>query len=438
MDFFRYHGPWAPGVRLFRRRLFATKALAISAMFLVPVATLGGCYLADKADAIGLAATQRLGVQLAQAVLPVLQAAQDHRLQAVLSAGAGAATQGWAPTQAALQAAMARLAAVQSALGAGLGTANHHAALKAAVAQAASPAGAWQPGPPDAAMAGHSAVVDAALALIGEAADGSGLTQDADTGSRHLMDAALLQRPPMQEMAARLALIGAMAPPAGSAGPISQRAAVEAATLHAHHTETLQADLDKALAASPALVAMLRPDDLLDTTRAAPAMLQALDQVLAARLAGLERQRAITVAAVVVPLAMAGYLFYALCLVTRGGLREVRRHLEAMAAGDLTGQPQPWGSDEAANLMVSVAGMQGSMRRIVAEVRTASSGLVHASSAIASNALTQSDAALLAQNATSAALLTDQASDLAARFTRFKLPQPAWQAAPPRPAPELV
>ena len=91
MEFFRYHGPWSPGVRLFRRRLFATKALIISAMFLVPVATLGWSYLADKAAAIGFSAKERLGVRHAQATLPVLQAAQDLRLQAVLSAATGAA-----------------------------------------------------------------------------------------------------------------------------------------------------------------------------------------------------------------------------------------------------------------------------------------------------------------------------------------------------------
>jgi hypothetical protein len=175
--------------------------------------------------------------------------------------------------------------------------------------------------------------------------------------------------------------------------------------------------------------------------------------LLTARVLALQRQRAITVAAVVLSLALAGYLFSALCRVTRGGLREVRRQLDAMADGDLTGQPQPWGSDEAAHLMASVAGMQGALRRIVAEVRTASDSLAHASSAIASHsaasldaavlaaragdapgAPTQPDMALLAQTADSAALLKDQATDLAARFVRFKLPQPAWQAMFPPPA----
>ena len=38
-DFFRYHGAWAPGVRLFRNVRFRTKAWIISAAFLVPLAT---------------------------------------------------------------------------------------------------------------------------------------------------------------------------------------------------------------------------------------------------------------------------------------------------------------------------------------------------------------------------------------------------------------
>ena len=39
-SFFRYHGVWAPGVRLFRRVGFGTKALFVSLGFLAPLALL--------------------------------------------------------------------------------------------------------------------------------------------------------------------------------------------------------------------------------------------------------------------------------------------------------------------------------------------------------------------------------------------------------------
>jgi methyl-accepting chemotaxis protein len=67
-----------------------------------------------------------------------------------------------------------------------------------------------------------------------------------------------------------------------------------------------------------------------------------------------------------------------------GGLREVQRHLEAMADGDLTKSPNPWGSDEAARLMISLSNMQHSLRGIVSQVRRSADSIVEASTQIAS------------------------------------------------------
>ncbi|MEI2676646.1 MAG: hypothetical protein V9G29_01585 [Burkholderiaceae bacterium] len=54
-----------------------------------------------------------------------------------------------------------------------------------------------------------------------------------------------------------------------------------------------------------------------------------------------------------------------------------------MTAGDLTTTPKPWGRDEAAHLMFSLADMQVSLRKIVTQVRGASESIVHASTEIA-------------------------------------------------------
>jgi methyl-accepting chemotaxis protein len=133
-------------------------------------------------------------------------------------------------------------------------------------------------------------------------------------------------------------------------------------------------------------------------------VLDALDGLLAARVDGLARQRWIVAIAVLLSLAVAAYLFFAFFLVTRGGLREVRRHVTAMTRGDLTTQPSPWGRDEAAALMHSLAQMQLSLRGIVTEVRAASNNLVHSSAEIAGGALnlhgrTEQAAANLQQSA---------------------------------------
>ena len=132
----------------------------------------------------------------------------------------------------------------------------------------------------------------------------------------------------------------------------------------------------------------------------------ALDSLLATRIGNAQQARTLRFLAVAVCLLAAGYLFYAFYLVTRGGLQEVRRHLEAMTRGDLTTHPRPWGKDEAAALMLSLLDMQTSLRTIVSRVRGSSESIVHASSEIASasmdlSARTEQTAANLEESASS-------------------------------------
>jgi methyl-accepting chemotaxis protein len=72
--FFRYHGVWAPGVRLFRSIGFQAKAWVISLVFAVPIVLLASFYFADKAASIGFSAQERMGVRYARAALPLLPA----------------------------------------------------------------------------------------------------------------------------------------------------------------------------------------------------------------------------------------------------------------------------------------------------------------------------------------------------------------------------
>ncbi|MEQ1685259.1 MAG: methyl-accepting chemotaxis protein [Burkholderiaceae bacterium] len=90
---------------------------------------------------------------------------------------------------------------------------------------------------------------------------------------------------------------------------------------------------------------------------------------------------------VTVSLLFAGYLFLSFYRVMDGGLKETRRHLRAMTEGDLTTSPSPWGNDEAAQLMLELSNMQGSLRGMVLRVRRSSEEIVHSSSEIASGAM---------------------------------------------------
>ena len=108
---------------------------------------------------------------------------------------------------------------------------------------------------------------------------------------------------------------------------------------------------------------------------------------------------------------VAGYLFLSFYRVMDGGLRESRRHLRAMAAGDLTTRPRAWGTDESAQLMAELCRMQESLRRMVERVRDCSSEIVRASDDIADGAAdlsvrTEHAASALEQSAASMAQIS--------------------------------
>ncbi len=105
---------------------------------------------------------------------------------------------------------------------------------------------------------------------------------------------------------------------------------------------------------------------------------------------------------------VAGYLFLSFYRVMDGGLRETRRHLRAMAEGDLTTSPRAWGQDETAQLMLELCRMQESLRSMVQRVRSSSSSIVISSDDIARgagdlSARTEHAAAALEQSAGSMA-----------------------------------
>lgn len=123
-------------------------------------------------------------------------------------------------------------------------------------------------------------------------------------------------------------------------------------------------------------------------------------------------------AVVVGAMLFAGYLFLSFYRVMDGGLKETRRHLRAMTDGDLTTSPSPWGSDEAAQLMLELRSMQESLRGMVRRVRHSSDEIVDSSSAIASGAMdlsarTEQAAANLEQSAASMDEISATASNTA-------------------------
>jgi methyl-accepting chemotaxis protein len=401
-SFFRYHGVWAPGVRLFRRIGFRAKALVISLAFGVPIVVLGWSYFADKAAAIGFSAKERLGVAYAEALAPVAQALQDERR---------AALAGGREDSAALAQALQRLQAAEQAHGEALATAGDLAALRQALS--APPAGTDA----GALLAAYDRRMAAVTTLLATSTDQSNLTLDPDIDTYYLMDASMFRLVPMAEALAQIGVVGARALADGTLDDAARRRLVERAVELRANAEAVRTGLAKAVAYNPDVAQPARGAEFLRQVDAALTAVERdlmagplapdasgfrvavdaalagawtlrghtaaeLDRLIALRVDGMAQARNAVSALLLLSLAAVVYLFSAFRKVLDGGLREVAFHIGAMRDGDLTTRPQPWGADEVAALMTSVGEMQASLRGIVGMVRTTSDHIVHASQEI--------------------------------------------------------
>ncbi|MEI7446796.1 MAG: methyl-accepting chemotaxis protein, partial [Burkholderiales bacterium] len=401
----RSAGIWGPGIVLFRQLGFAAKSGMITTAFAIPLAVLSWSFFSSNQASIAFSAAERDGVTYLRALLPDLGAAQAAR-HAAMRGERGAVEAGSA------------LADTQRSLGEALGTGAQWTAL----GQARSAVAALQANTDsEKKYSTHGAHVAAMHDLLSQAADGSNLTLDPDVDTYYMMDAVTTKAPALIESLAQLADTAAASGAAGSvsdlhrrrvdrlapvtetqwsalaaaiakvtaqrkdlAGPLSLDAA-SAAVKKALDTAGRAAEGDGLAKEGAALVEQAR--SAMDAVRAAQkAQLEALDVGLATRISGLERTRNWVAALVIVTLLIAGYLFRAFFLVTRGGLSAVGSHIDAMARGDLTRVPHPRGRDEAAQLMASLATTQEALRRIVSQVRAGADAIVTASGEIASGA----------------------------------------------------
>ncbi|HNW64243.1 MAG TPA: methyl-accepting chemotaxis protein [Piscinibacter sp.] len=425
IEFFRHHGAWAPGVKLFRRIQFQSKALIILAMLSLPVGVLGWNYFIDKADAIAFTQKEREGVAYAREVLPLVKLAQEQRAVAAAAQLKGGDSAALSAANDAFAAQLKKVEQIDAQIGADIDTGKALAAVKEASVVAA--AGDWSK-----TYADYSKRVDAVLALLTQAADGSNLTLDPDLDSYYLMDGATAALPIVIEATSRL---GDRARAVARGMPASADVThemVRAEALGDYSDERWAAGMPKVYSLQPAFKAELRDESVrhelhafhelatslkadeaklaagatvIDSLRSAQTKsLDKLDILLEERRARMASQRAWVAVVVVLSLATAAYLFYSFYLVTHGGLREVQKHLEAMTAGDLTTHPRPWGQDEAARLMGSLADMQASLRGIVNRVRGASESIVHSTAEISDGSMdlsarTEQAAANLQQSA---------------------------------------
>jgi methyl-accepting chemotaxis protein len=433
--FFAFHGPWAPGVRLFRNLSFRSKALVISAAFLLPILLMSAYYFSTMRALISFTQNERVGVQLMTEFAPVLKGVIDTRNATRAMLGDFDAARQYEQARRETDAAMGRLNDLLVRTGDPLALGPAAQKLKAAWDETASA----KNGVDAKGRTVFGPVTAASVELLNQIGDRSNLVLDPDLDSFYLVNTLVLTLPKTLEEVGQLWGWGTYAIKRAGIGSDNEAKWHVWAARTESGVADMRAYLARAVAANPALGQRidLKPLEaalalrkaghaaVFDASVPDPAayyaqgeaavasmaglytiLLPELDAILAAREARDVRAAWSTLGALLLGLATAAYLFASFGKVLSGGLQEVAYHLDAMRDGNLTTQPRAWGADEPARLMHTLADMQVALRGIVNDVRTSSAEILHASSEIAAgaedlSARTERTAANLQQTAAS-------------------------------------
>ncbi|MBI5719728.1 MAG: HAMP domain-containing protein [Burkholderiales bacterium] len=392
-------GLWGPGVRLFSRMRFVGKAAVISAFFLLVVGQSMVLFIGSAQRAIASSQLERAGIAAVAELQAALSDALQLRARAATGARAGAE---------ALKGIEARLLATQAAFeGHGVDAAPTLHFVRQSMEPLHKPAADAEE-----AFAQVDGLVQQILRATATLADAASISADVDALSQKLGRAALSEGPLAAAAIGRVADLGAAAQKAGQASAGTRRIVSGEAYQLYKQVEQLfgrYEDIAKADAALQEPLAFQKAfDDVngfmrlarraLPAEGAAPAdgaplaqagagataalmqlngrALQALDARVAARIAREQRSLAQQIGFVALCLALTGYLFHCFFLVTRHGMRELTRHVQAMARGDLQTEPHPTGRDEMAEMLRAIATMQQSLRLLIGQVRDCSSDIV--------------------------------------------------------------
>jgi len=407
---FAAHGICTPGVKLMRDLQFVSKAILICLMFFIPLGWVTGSLYSGKIQDINLANREQLGLAYLRVVEPV----RDTLLQLRTRMQGG--TGDLASLQSALQAGEKALAQQNAAAGAELNTAAPYARLQSAL----------QALPQDASNAGAPAAFNTAIqalqALQDTAIENSSLELDPTADSYHLIQAVLVQLPPLVETGARLRDL-ALQVKAGQSPDSAQLA--ELLVVADLHLRDLRSALNKAVKGHAALASQidstagLQPiQNYLDFVRSSvltspqitPAVLERWEQAATAAVAGadvleksifselsaliqervwsMQSNLYLTTGVLALGLLLAAYLFFSFFLVTRGGLQLISSHLQEMAAGDLRKPPgKPWGKDEPARVIVDLRTAYDSLLTLIHKVRHSARALNAASDEISASSV---------------------------------------------------
>ena len=393
--FFAYHGFMAPGVRLMRRLNFTTKSALVFGGFLVPIAVLLFGVVKTTAGNVDSTDLERQGIVYLQALIPVLQAEQAH--QQNLSAGSDSSA-----SLNSAQTALRHLDDVDKGLKETLGTSDSVSRIEALQGRLGQDAAA------SSGQGVHDELEVLMQTLAANIADNSGLVLDPDNDSYYVMYGVVVEgmsavsRIAYLQTHVQLADLGAAAALLADSLRRQQNALDRAMATNA----SLKADLaaDESFAALGHLVGVVK-DAVADggVTAANRAVLQtavsnalaqqyaleqrgmtALDHLLAARDERLASERNHLLYLSGVCLLLASYLLVAFYQVTNGGFRAISSNIVAMAKGDFSKRPNPWGKDEVASALDDLRTTLTAMSESVSVIRARSSDVSVAAREIAS------------------------------------------------------
>lgn len=408
--FFRHHGVLSPGIRLFRSIGFPAKAAWVSLAFLAPISVLLFALVSTSLGDIDFSAKERKGLTAERTLMPLLMAAQGWR-EAALADPSSEHQAGVVFANALESASRAREASSDTfrtdkawkALQADYTELSAHAVSQSHVATASA----------------HDRLSRDVLLLINDTADGSNLTLDPDVDTFYLMKLTSFDMPKLVEHLARMTSMQETMLTSHSADPAEHDTVeINGAFAGARIDDSL-ADMDRVAGEDDSIRNVVSTNAALESVRkllsatrntangsnasmdapwlrtgahdANAALFKAIEEGLSALDASLEKrihrltwtlrtQLATTALGVVVAI----YLLIAFYRVTQGGIQEVARQLEQISVGNLTLVPRPWGKDEVARLMNTLASTLESLRGVVTQVRNGASAIRASSEELAS------------------------------------------------------
>ncbi len=369
---------------------FPVKAIIISLIFLLPVALLGYFFVSAQNELIAFSAKERQGVLAFEKLMPLSESILQARgvTRAVMGGYDGAAE--YKVAKGGVEKALKNFDQFVTDSGDPLDLKKDLNAFKAAWSLAAqAPSGV------DAEGRTVFGPVNATLTkVVGSVGDNSNLALDPDIDSYYLFST-INSLPALREDLVQIWSWGtyAMGRFQGSKKELETKDVMRFAVWSANAKtglETAKGYLEKvfavnpdvrakldmgmfdaaaALQASAADVMVLQKDEKLTAAQffkgGQPTVdrvqgffdkaLPALDDLLAARISGLQQKMKLAGIAVLVVLLVAAYLFYSFYLVTNSGLNSIKEHLQELARGDLSQAPAvPDGTDETADVLNSL------------------------------------------------------------------------------------